>query len=311
VTGGAGSAGPVQSISARDYRPVLLRMKLPFTSGERYDVYQGNHGAFSHVGLNEYAWDFGLPENTKVCAVAQGRVVRVKQDSDVAGTTPEYYGQANTVILDHGNGCFSQYLHLKKGSAQVAEGDIVQGGQPLALSGNTGFSSTPHLHFQVQTATGQSVPSAFVDVPGDGVPKPGAVYLSDNDGRGVSLYAGESPLPSDAFRANRIVLNSTDLPGHLLRRDRPYRVSGWVNSRSSKVAIYLMGPEGGRALLAFYADVLDDGSFSRSIDLSSLPRRVGEWSAATSQSNIFAIAISPVKADGSFWSNISVPVTVR
>ena len=55
----------------------------------------------------------------------------------------------NLVVIDHGNGEFSHYGHLATGSAKVKVGDRVRQGQPIALLGNSGNSTEPHLHFQL------------------------------------------------------------------------------------------------------------------------------------------------------------------
>lgn len=313
LAGGA-LESPSQSILPSDAGTpeiAALRIKLPFSEGTRYTVYQGNHGSFSHSGLNDYAWDFGMPEGTPVCAAAQGKVVRVKQDSGLGGTTLRDFALANTIIIDHGNGYFTQYLHLKQNSAFVKEGEVVQGGQVIALSGNTGFSSTPHLHFQVQDATGQSLPAAFLDVPGDGIPRHGGSYTSGNDGTGVSTYAGESILPLDTFKRNMVQLTTTDLPAHLLKVDQSYHLRGKIARRAKKVAIYVMHSGGGGALLAVFAEVDANGNFSSRLDLSKLRTRTPKWSEDPSQSNSFALAVTAVEDDGSYWSNFSVPITVR
>lgn len=56
----------------------------------------------------------------------------------------------NFIILDHGNGEFSFFAHLKQGSLQVKKGDRVTSGQVLAQVGNSGDSFEPHLHYQLQ-----------------------------------------------------------------------------------------------------------------------------------------------------------------
>jgi murein DD-endopeptidase MepM/ murein hydrolase activator NlpD len=53
------------------------------------------------------------------------------------------------IIIDHGNGEYSLYAHLKPGSLKVKPGDVVKAGQPIAQMGSSGNSTEPHLHFQV------------------------------------------------------------------------------------------------------------------------------------------------------------------
>lgn len=312
---GGASGSPTQitlpTVRTKPQELVSLRIKLPFPEGLRYEVYQGHGGSFSHGGLNSYAWDFGLPEGASVCAAAQGKVVRVKQDSSSGGTRREDFGLANTIVIDHGNGLFTQYLHLKRNSAKVVEGEIVQGGQVLAQSGNTGYSSIPHLHFQVQDATGQSLPAAFLDVPGNGIPQQGRSYTSGNDGMGVSHYAGESPMPLDAFTRNSVLLTATDLPGHLLFTNRTYHLEGMVVNRTRRVAIYLMNTSGGRAVTSVFAEVDENGRFTSKLNFAEMVRKARGWSGVKNQSNSFALAVCPVETDGSYWSNFSVPVSLR
>lgn len=292
--------------------PVPLKLKLPFKAGQTYTVIQGNHGEYTHSGYNEYAWDFGLPLNTPVCAAAAGRVVRVKQDGTTGGPSDEYFGEGNTVVIDHGDGYFTQYLHLAPGSARVAEGEMVTGGDVIALSGNTGFSSTPHLHFHVQDACGRSLPARFEDVPGDGIPKADTSVTSGNDGTGTTQYAGESFLPPATFQGNAIELITRNLPGHLYRAGHEYRVRGRLTgTKARSVAVYFMSSTGGKSLYTIYAKVNNDGFFDASFDPGILKEKTGDWNPGTRQSNIFSFAMAPVRSDGSFWSDTSVPVCVR
>lgn len=288
---------------------VPLKMKLPFPAGATYQVIQGNHGTFTHSGFNTYAWDFALPENAPVSAAATGRVVRIKQDGEAGGPSHEYFSQGNTIILDHGDGYYTQYLHLAKNSARVHEGDLVRGGEIIALSGNTGFSSMPHLHFQVQDATGRSLPAVFQDVPG-GIPKNDTYVTSANDGRGVSNYAGESWLPGNIFETNSVTLLTRNLPGHLFRRGHNYTVRGRITGRPAKQAvIYFMAATGGKPLHAVYAPVDQNGFFKAEFSPKTLFEE--NWSPNRSQSNMFSLAMAPVEDDGSFWSDISIPVCIR
>ncbi|WP_151771279.1 M23 family metallopeptidase [Streptomyces abyssomicinicus] len=88
--------------------------------------------------------DFAVPTGTKVFAAHEGTVV--KAGSWGAGDGPAY---GNAVVIKHGNGTYSQYAHLSK--VQVSVGEKVNTGEQIALSGNTGNSSGPHLHFEIRT----------------------------------------------------------------------------------------------------------------------------------------------------------------
>lgn len=123
---------------------------MPFKPG-RYVVMQEPRGSYSHfVGsASENAVDWAVPEGTVVCAAREGCVVGVRQDSTVGGPDRKLRSLANYVIVKHPDGTFADYVHLKVGGALVKMGDQVTVGQPIGLSGQTGFASAPHLHFSV------------------------------------------------------------------------------------------------------------------------------------------------------------------
>ena len=82
--------------------------------------------------------DLAVPEGTPVYAADNGKVI-------VAGDLDNGYG--NYIILDHQNGYKTLYAHNSE--LLVAVGDVVAKGEQIALSGNTGNSTGPHLHFEV------------------------------------------------------------------------------------------------------------------------------------------------------------------
>ena len=123
---------------------------MPFGPG-RYVVMQGPRGTFSHSAGSgsENAVDWTVPEGTIVCAARDGRVVGVRQDSNIGGADQRFRPFANYIIVKHDDGTFAEYVHLQKDGAMVKLGDDVATGQPIGLSGQTGFASKPHLHFDV------------------------------------------------------------------------------------------------------------------------------------------------------------------
>jgi murein DD-endopeptidase MepM/ murein hydrolase activator NlpD len=127
---------------------------MPFGPG-RYVVMQGPRGTFSHFAGSgsENAVDWTVPQCTIVCAARDGRVVGVKQDSDVGGADQSFRPFANYIMIKHADGTFAEYVHLQKDGAMVNVGDQVTVGQPIGLSGQTGFASKPHLHFDVFQAS--------------------------------------------------------------------------------------------------------------------------------------------------------------
>jgi len=135
-------------------RPDPYAYRLPFKAGKTFNVLQGFHGSFSHRGSNEYAVDFDCPVATSVLAARPGLVVATNASAQGSGTTAEFldYRRTNFVIVLHDDGTLGEYMHLSPSGVRVSIGQRVERGDELALSGNTGFSSTPHLHFQVITA---------------------------------------------------------------------------------------------------------------------------------------------------------------
>jgi murein DD-endopeptidase MepM/ murein hydrolase activator NlpD len=145
---------------------------LPYPHGLTFSVLQGFGGAFSHTGSNQFAIDFDCPVATPVLAARPGVVVAANATAQGAGTTAEFldYRRTNFVLVRHDDGTLGEYMHLAPSGIKVKPGEQVKRGQELALSGNTGFSSTPHLHFMVMTAgpdgvTAVSFPFRFAVAP--------------------------------------------------------------------------------------------------------------------------------------------------
>jgi murein DD-endopeptidase MepM/ murein hydrolase activator NlpD len=122
---------------------------LPYAPGTRYKVTQAFGGTFSHQGSNLYAIDWQMPEGTPVYAARGGIVVRTKDDSNTGGGSLKFDPYNNYVLIRHDDGTLGHYCHLKKNGVTVVPGQIVKAGDLIAHSGNTGFSSGPHLHFCV------------------------------------------------------------------------------------------------------------------------------------------------------------------
>lgn len=95
-----------------------------------------------------------------VLAVADGTIVDTldELEDNTPGSLPDPRTitlktvDGNHIVIDFGNGLYGFYGHLKKGSVRVQIGDKVRKGDHLALLGNTGNSSAPHLHFHISDA---------------------------------------------------------------------------------------------------------------------------------------------------------------
>lgn len=151
---------------------------LPFAKKKKVFLIQAYESKFSHKG--ERALDFKVKKGTKICAARDGIVISFRKDSDKGGLKNENFSDGNYVSIRHTDGSVAHYWHLQKEGVLVSMGDIVHTGQWIGLSGNTGYSAFPHLHFEVQgyDATGKykQLPTRFYTQEGIKYLTPGRFY---------------------------------------------------------------------------------------------------------------------------------------
>lgn len=142
---------------------------LPFQSGKSYKILQGFYGKFTHTKLNNrYALDFQMAVGEEICSVADGIVLEVVSGYKNGGVSNQWNGFDNYIWVYHPElNLVSVYAHLKFKGALVQVGDRVKANQVIGLSGNTGYSSEPHLHFAMLKLNSQkeweSVPYQFIE----------------------------------------------------------------------------------------------------------------------------------------------------
>ena len=139
----------------------------------KWCITQGFNGELTHKDLWMHAWDFEIYDeeemkyrsggsilenfysyNMPVFAPANGKVVTVVnhiEDNRIGHVNTEN-NWGNVVITWHYGNIYTALCHLKMGSINVNDGDVVRYGQMIAKVGNSGRSPVPHLHFQVQTS---------------------------------------------------------------------------------------------------------------------------------------------------------------
>jgi len=256
-------------------------VQIPLSEGATAHFGQTFHGYFSHNGASRYAVDLSMPEGTTVTAARGGRVLSIKEDSDSGCGEVSCASDGNFVNIDHGDGTKAIYYHLQQDGALVDVGDIVCAGEPIGLSGNTGFSTGPHLHFSISNATGQTLPLRFNELAdlSEGVPAPGMVVESANADPGDCDDDVEwSECPSDLF-AHLGVFVDPGIPCSVAATDTAYPISGWATSGETVVVGYWgQDPIEGTGTWLYQCDYIGlDGSWSQDLTFVEEALFDGTW----------------------------------
>jgi murein DD-endopeptidase MepM/ murein hydrolase activator NlpD len=140
--------------------------RLPFKGGwPVWTISQGIFGAASHHGWQSYAFDFPAPQGSRVRAARGGEVIDVVESFSANNYDFEkeacYAWDHNWVVIEHQDGSQGWYIHMPQDGVLVEDGDRIRRGDSIALVGNTGCSSGPHLHFDVRDAQGLTIPTRF------------------------------------------------------------------------------------------------------------------------------------------------------
>lgn len=134
------------------HRPVAAEIRISSPYGSRIDPVTKKEGAF-HYGI-----DFATPVGTPVIASVEGKIEAAGWEN--AKDQKQGFGmRVRQVATIDGRKCYVFYAHLSELS--VKEGDVIQAGTRVGLSGNTGKSSGPHLHFEVRPVGEKGVDVAF------------------------------------------------------------------------------------------------------------------------------------------------------
>ena len=158
-------------------RPVPTRYPISQQYGENPNLYPSTHG---HNGI-----DYAVPEGTLVVAAADGLVTRAELDTETAANPKAGYGIH--VRIQHANGYMTIYGHLA--AASVVTGWTVHQGETIGVSGNTGRSTGPHLHFELRAGVSMYSaldPSAMIV---DAIPEQSGLFVATlaEDGKGLRV----------------------------------------------------------------------------------------------------------------------------
>ncbi len=150
-----------------------------------WTVLQGNDGEWTHKAAGQYAWDFVITDDAgkqyrndgsavadyycygvPVLSPASGTVVAIENqvEDNIPGNAVTERNWGNYIIIDHGNGEFSELSHFQQRSIKVVLDQQVKRGEILGFCGNSGRSPVPHIHFQLQDSAkpgGKTLPAVF------------------------------------------------------------------------------------------------------------------------------------------------------
>ncbi len=137
----------LNAITKKSYinKPFIYPLKEIEDVGAFGNIRKSGNSQLQHLGV-----DLKAEPDTPIYAINDGQIVFLKKLTN--------YG--NTLVVDHGLGVFSIYLHLD--SFNVVKGEFVKQGYILGLSGNTGYSIAPHLHFSIRVRGATLDPLNFI-----------------------------------------------------------------------------------------------------------------------------------------------------
>jgi murein DD-endopeptidase MepM/ murein hydrolase activator NlpD len=144
--------------------------RVPFAAGSTFTISQAYPTRVTHVTPDsQFAVDIALPDGTPIYAARDGTVINVHHDSFRGAALAVMLDQANLIEILHDDGTIAVYAHLQWNSIRVRIGQRVARGEYIANSGNTGFTTGPHLHFAVLRNSGAgdvSIPIQFAGIGG-------------------------------------------------------------------------------------------------------------------------------------------------
>ena len=242
-TSSSSSACRGRTNGIKDSSSTLTNLKLPFPNGKSHRVGQTWSGTFSHhfVG-GEHSLDFGMEDGSdNISAVGPGKVMAVKEDSNI--TCSSNCNDGNYVLVDHGSNFYARYVHFCQNCVAVNVGDnITAGNYNLGYAGNTGWSTSPHLHFEMRDFEENCTVKYNLEG-ASGELTVGQTYTSTNnasyswDDSNLSKYTG------NVFSKSGINLTS-NIPWYNKIGDN-ITITGSITDGKSDVTVFLLPETGG------------------------------------------------------------------
>lgn len=209
--------------------------RMPYPDGSQFQIGQAYGGYITtHTTPDSfYAVDINMPKRTPVLAARSGIVVDVESRYG-DGAKDEYFkDKANHITILHDDGTLAEYAHLEQAAVYVWIGQRIREGDVIALSGNSGYSSGPHLHFAIQKASENrrvSLPFRFYSKErGAFAPQSGMAVLAD-----YSLPARNIAQINQAKQQ----ANPTQASGYA-GQSNPYTLSGYLSRYFGQLNVFM------------------------------------------------------------------------
>ncbi len=231
---------------------------LPVAGGERWIVTQGPYGGTSHWGRSLHAWDIApVSLRTGGCVVAmRAGTVHAFDRRERQNSHGRSFG--NLITIEHEDGEFSHYAHLKTGTFVVRTGQRVEAGQALATVGNSGHTLGQgggyHVHAHVTrgfAASNQSIPFKFSGASGAGKgrlvenPLPLIGSCGTMSSAPVEVSGNRKVPPGPRWTARVGLSEWWTQTVNVPRGTRALEIlTAWANKDQQKVDVYLISPSG-------------------------------------------------------------------
>jgi murein DD-endopeptidase MepM/ murein hydrolase activator NlpD len=232
---------------------------LPIAAGEQWIITQGPYGGTSHWGRSLHAWDLApVSLRSGGCVTAmRGGIVHAFDRGERQNVYSRSFG--NYITIQHDDGEFSHYSHLRAGTFVVRSGQRVEAGQALAMVGNSGHTLGAnggyHVHAHVTRefrAASQSIPFTYSGVPDarkgklvmNNVPLIGSCGVTF-DGPLLQSKAAPKKPAGPTWQARVALAEWWTQTMTVPRGAKALEVLvAWAKKESEKVDVYLVSPSG-------------------------------------------------------------------